>query len=65
LPEEETLYSGTDRGVLKQAELGVPVELIRQVGITEQTLDRWKKQDKGWRATRSGSSNKSRKRMGD
>jgi transposase-like protein len=31
--------------VLKQAELGVPVaELIRQVGITEQTLYRWKKQ---------------------
>lgn len=24
--------------VLKQAEVGVPVELIRQVGITEQTL---------------------------
>ena len=35
-------------GVLKQAELGVPVaELIRQVGITEQTLYRWKKQYKG------------------
>ena len=34
-------------GVLKQAELGVPVaELIRQVGITEQTLYRWKKQYK-------------------
>ena len=34
--------------VLKQAELGVPVaELIRQVGITEQTLYRWKKQYKG------------------
>ena len=34
--------------VLKQAELGVPVaELIRQVGITEQTLYRWKKQCKG------------------
>ena len=31
--------------VLKQAELGVPVaELIRQVGITEQALYRWKKQ---------------------
>lgn len=31
--------------VLKQAELGVPVaELIRQVGITEQTLYRWRKQ---------------------
>ncbi len=35
-------------GVLKQAELGMPVaELIRQVGITEQTLYRWKKQYKG------------------
>jgi putative transposase len=35
-------------GVLKQAELGVPVaELIRQVGITEQTLYRRKKQYKG------------------
>jgi hypothetical protein len=35
-------------GVLKQAEVGVPVaELIRQVGITEQTLYRWKKQYKG------------------
>jgi len=33
--------------VLKRAELGVPVaELIRQVGITEQTLYRWKKQYK-------------------
>jgi transposase InsO family protein len=30
--------------VLKQAEVGVPVpELIRQVGISEQTLYRWKK----------------------
>jgi putative transposase len=30
--------------VLKQSEVGVPVgELIRQVGITEQTLYRWKK----------------------
>jgi putative transposase len=34
--------------VRKQAELGVPVaELIRQVGITEQTLYRSKKQYKG------------------
>lgn len=34
--------------VLKQAEVGIPVaELIRQVGITEQTLYRWKKQYKG------------------
>jgi putative transposase len=31
-------------GVLKQAEVGVPVvELIRQVGISEQTFYRWKK----------------------
>jgi putative transposase len=34
--------------VLKQAEVGVPVaELIRQVGIREQTLYRWKKQYQG------------------
>ena len=34
--------------VLKQAEVGVPVaELIRQVGISEQTLYRGKKQYKG------------------
>ena len=32
-------------GVLKQAEVGVPVaELIRKVGISEQTFYRWKKQ---------------------
>lgn len=31
-------------GVLKPAEVGVPVaELIRQVGISEQTFYRWKK----------------------
>lgn len=30
--------------ILKQAELGMPVaELIRQVGISEQTFCRWKK----------------------
>lgn len=30
-------------GVLKQAEVGVPVaELIRKTGITEQTYYRWK-----------------------
>ena len=35
-------------GVLKQLEVGIPVaELIRQVGISEQTLYRWKKQYKG------------------
>jgi putative transposase len=38
--------------VLKQAELGVPVAgLIRQVGITEQALYRWKKQYKGLETT--------------
>ena len=32
-------------GVLKQAEVGVPVvELLRKVGISEQTFYRWKKQ---------------------
>ena len=32
-------------GVLKQAEVGVPVaELIRKVGIGEQTFYRWEKQ---------------------
>jgi putative transposase len=31
--------------VVKQAEMGIPVaELIRQVGISEQTFYRWKKQ---------------------
>ena len=30
-------------GVLKQAEVGVPIaELIRKVGVTEQTYYRWK-----------------------
>ena len=34
--------------VLKQAELGLPVaDLIRHVGITEQTFYRWKKQYAG------------------
>jgi putative transposase len=33
---------------VKQAELGTPVaDLIRKVGITEQTFYRWKKQYKG------------------
>ena len=32
-------------GVLKQAEVGVPVaQLIRKAGISEQTFYRWKKQ---------------------
>jgi putative transposase len=35
-------------GVLKPAEVGVPVaELIRKVGISEQTFYRWKKQYTG------------------
>ena len=35
-------------GVLKQAEVGVPVaELIRQVGISEQTFYRWKRRYTG------------------
>jgi putative transposase len=30
--------------ILKQAELGIPItELIRQVGVSEQTFHRWKK----------------------
>ena len=49
--------------VLKQAEAGVPLaELIRRVGISEQTFYRWKKQSSGQRLTRFASSNSSRKR---
>lgn len=34
--------------ILKQAELGIPVvELIRQVGVLEQTFYRWKKKYAG------------------
>jgi putative transposase len=34
--------------VLKQAELGMPVaDIIRQVGVSEQTFYRWKKQYAG------------------
>jgi putative transposase len=34
--------------VLKQVEMGVPVpELIRQVGMSQQTIYRWKKQSLG------------------
>ena len=37
--------------VLKQAELGLPVvDLIRKVGITEQTFYRWKKQYLGMKS---------------
>ncbi len=35
-------------GILKQAEVGVPVgELVRKVGISEQTFYRWKKHSVG------------------
>jgi putative transposase len=45
LHEEETLFCGAIVAVLKQAELSVPVaEVIRKVGISEQTFYRWKKQ---------------------
>jgi putative transposase len=38
--------------VLKQTELGLSVaDLIRQVGISEQTLYRWKKQYSGLEST--------------
>ena len=34
--------------ILKQADLGIPIaELIRQVGISEQTFYRWKKKYPG------------------
>jgi putative transposase len=43
-------------GVLKQTEVGVPVaELIRKVGISEQTFYRWKKQHVSLAKTPSGS----------
>ena len=43
-----TLFCRTIVAVVKQAELGTPVaDLIRKVGITEQTFYRWKKQYKG------------------
>jgi putative transposase len=42
--------------VLKQAELGMPVaDVIRQVGISEQTFYRWKKQYAGCSRTRCAS----------
>jgi putative transposase len=51
-------------GVLKQAEVSAPVvELIRQVGITEQALFRWKKQYKDWNPVKSASSSNCRKPM--
>ena len=37
--------------VLKQAELGMPVaDVVRQIGISEQTFYRWKKQYAGLQA---------------
>ena len=43
--------------VLKQAELGVPVaEVIRKVGISEQTFYRWKKLVR-WHGDGSGPAN--------
>lgn len=51
--------------VLKQAEMGIPVaELIRQVGITEQTLYRWKKQYRGLETDQVASLSNSRRRTG-
>ncbi len=42
--------------VLKQAELGMPVaDLIRQVGISEQTFYRWKKQYAGMQSDQARS----------
>ena len=40
--------------IVKQADMGMPVaELIRRVGISEQTFYRWKNSSPGWRLTRS------------
>jgi DNA invertase Pin-like site-specific DNA recombinase len=44
-------------GVLKQAEVGVPVAgLIRKTGITEQTYYRWKARHASWKQIRYGRS---------
>lgn len=49
--------------VLKQAELGTPVaDLIRKVGITEQTFYRWKKQYKGLDRNKCENSKNSKRR---
>lgn len=49
--------------VLKQAEAGVPLaELIRRVGISEQTFYRWKKQYVGLEVDRFASSSNSKKK---
>ena len=51
--------------VLKQAELGMPVaDLIRQVGISEQTFYRWKKQYAGMQSDQVRELNSCRKRTG-
>jgi putative transposase len=43
--EEEAVSVEQIVGVLKQAEVGVPIaEIIRKAGISEQTFYRWKKQ---------------------
>ena len=48
LHEEETFAVEQIAGVLKEAEAGMPVaELIRRIGIAEQTFYRWKKQCAG------------------
>jgi putative transposase len=45
LREEERFSAEQIVAVLKRVELGVPVaEVIRKVGISEQTFYRWKKQ---------------------
>src|SRR5258706_13523614 len=45
--------------VLKQAELGLPVaDLIRQVGISEQTFYRWKKRKGSWESGCTGPTDK-------
>jgi len=45
-------------GVLKQAEVGVSVaEVIRKVGISEQTYYRWKAKYAGFEVIRSDRSN--------
>ena len=43
--EEEAIFGGADCGRVKAGGGGVPaVEVCRQVGISEQTFYRWKKQ---------------------
>ena len=42
--EEEAFFVEQIVGVLKQAEVGVPIaEVIRKAGVCEQTFYRWKK----------------------